>query len=141
MILALGLRAMRSLPVLQYPRTQNAVVTVTTTFYGADPDVIAGFISTPLETAIAQANGGETPAGGSWRAMTKARSRECGSARSFIQPCSSHSRMAPASSNTDRAQPSIVRRAGRRSLVISIELVSTTAQDESLRPSAVPAPN
>jgi multidrug efflux pump len=57
MILALGLRAMSSLPVLQYPRTQNAVVTVTTTYYGADPDVIAGFISTPLENAIAQANG------------------------------------------------------------------------------------
>lgn len=57
MILALGLRAMGSLPVLQYPRTQNAVVTVTTTYYGADPGVIAGFITTPLENAIAQANG------------------------------------------------------------------------------------
>lgn len=57
MILALGLRAMTSLPVLQYPRTQNAVVTITTTYYGADPDVIAGFITTPLENAIAQANG------------------------------------------------------------------------------------
>ena len=57
MILVLGLRAMGSLPVLQYPRTQNAVVTITTTYYGADPDVIAGFITTPLETAIAQANG------------------------------------------------------------------------------------
>ena len=57
MIFALGLRALGSLPVLQYPRTQNAVVTVTTTYYGADPDVIAGFITTPLENAIAQANG------------------------------------------------------------------------------------
>lgn len=57
MILVLGLRAIGSLPVLQYPRTQNAVVTVTTTYYGADPDVIAGFIATPLENAIAQANG------------------------------------------------------------------------------------
>ena len=57
MILALGLRAIGSLPVLQYPRTQNAVVTMTTTYYGADPDVIAGFITTPLENAIAQANG------------------------------------------------------------------------------------
>ncbi|MDE5447192.1 multidrug efflux protein [Bradyrhizobium sp. CSA207] len=57
MILALGLRAMTSLPVLQYPRTQNAVVTATTTYYGAAPDVIAGFITTPLENAIAQANG------------------------------------------------------------------------------------
>ena len=57
MIFALGLRAIGSLPVLQYPRTQNAVVTVATTYYGADPDVIAGFITTPLENAIAQANG------------------------------------------------------------------------------------
>lgn len=57
MILALGLRAVSSLPVLQYPRTNNAVVTVTTTYYGADPDTVAGFITTPLENAIAQANG------------------------------------------------------------------------------------
>ncbi|PKU23548.1 efflux RND transporter permease subunit [Telmatospirillum siberiense] len=57
MILVLGLRAGFSLPVLQYPRTQNAVVTVTTTYYGAAPDVVAGFITTPLENAIAQANG------------------------------------------------------------------------------------
>ncbi|HEY2756792.1 MAG TPA: efflux RND transporter permease subunit [Pseudolabrys sp.] len=57
MILALGLRAIGALPILQYPRTENAVVTVTTTYYGADPDVIAGFITTPLENAIAQANG------------------------------------------------------------------------------------
>ncbi len=56
-ILVLGLRAVGSLPILQYPRTENTVVTVTTTYYGADPDVIAGFIATPLENAIAQANG------------------------------------------------------------------------------------
>lgn len=56
-ILVLGLRAVGSLPVLQYPRTENTVVTVTTTYYGADPQVIAGFIATPLENAIAQANG------------------------------------------------------------------------------------
>ena len=48
---------MCALPILQYPRTENAVVTVTTTYYGADPDVVAGFITTPLENAIAQANG------------------------------------------------------------------------------------
>lgn len=56
-ILVLGLRSVFSLPVLQYPRTENAVVTVNTTYYGADPDVVAGFITTPLENAIAQANG------------------------------------------------------------------------------------
>ena len=53
----LGVRAYYALPVLQYPRTENAVVTVTTTYYGADPDVVAGFITTPLEIAIAQAYG------------------------------------------------------------------------------------
>ncbi|MBS0519617.1 MAG: efflux RND transporter permease subunit [Proteobacteria bacterium] len=57
LILVLGLRAVGTLQVLQYPRTENAVVTVTTTYYGADPEVIAGFITTPLEQAIAQANG------------------------------------------------------------------------------------
>ncbi|MBI3419868.1 MAG: efflux RND transporter permease subunit [Proteobacteria bacterium] len=57
MILVLGLRALMALPVLQFPRTQNAVVTVTTTYYGADPDVVAGFITAPLENAIAQASG------------------------------------------------------------------------------------
>jgi multidrug efflux pump len=57
MILVLGVRAGTSLPILRYPRTENAIVTVTTTYYGADPDVVAGFITTPLENAIAQANG------------------------------------------------------------------------------------
>jgi len=47
----------RLLPVLQYPRTQNAVVTVTTVYVGADPRFVAGFIYAPLENSIAQANG------------------------------------------------------------------------------------
>ena len=57
LILVLGLRAYSVLPILQYPRTENAIVTVSTLYYGADPDVVAGFITTPLENAIAQANG------------------------------------------------------------------------------------
>jgi multidrug efflux pump len=56
-LLVLGLRALSNLPILQYPRTENAVVTVTTVYFGADPELIAGFITTPLENAIAQANG------------------------------------------------------------------------------------
>ncbi|HKT19675.1 MAG TPA: efflux RND transporter permease subunit [Stellaceae bacterium] len=56
-ILVLGLRALVTLPVFQFPQTENAVVTVMTTYYGADPDVVAGFITTPLENAIAQADG------------------------------------------------------------------------------------
>lgn len=56
-ILVLGLRSMSELPVRQYPLTQNAVVTVSTAYVGADPALIAGFITTPLENSIAQANG------------------------------------------------------------------------------------
>jgi multidrug efflux pump len=57
LILALGLRSMGLLPIRQYPFTQNAVVTVSTTYTGADPATMAGFITTPLEGSIAQANG------------------------------------------------------------------------------------
>ena len=57
LILVLGARAIFSLPVSQYPQTENAVVTVSTTYYGADASTIAGFITQPLEAAIAQAQG------------------------------------------------------------------------------------
>ena len=56
-ILVVGLRSYSSLQTLAYPKTENGVVTVTTYFPGADPDAIAGFITTPIETAVAQANG------------------------------------------------------------------------------------
>jgi multidrug efflux pump len=57
MILVIGYKAFTVLPVLEYPKTENAIVTITTTYYGADPETVAGFITTPLENAIAQANG------------------------------------------------------------------------------------
>ncbi len=57
LIVVIGYQSFRTLTVRQFPRTQNAVVTVTTVYPGAAPDVIAGFITTPLENAIAQANG------------------------------------------------------------------------------------
>jgi multidrug efflux pump len=56
-ILLLGLRAAVTLPVRQYPKTVNANIEVDTTYYGADADVVAGFITTPLENAIAQVDG------------------------------------------------------------------------------------
>ncbi len=56
-ILVIGIRALTSLPIRQYPLTQNAVVTISTSYFGASPETIAGFITTPLENAIAQANG------------------------------------------------------------------------------------
>ena len=57
LVLVLGLRAVGSLPVLEYPATENATITITTTYPGASPEVVAGFITTPIENAIAQVNG------------------------------------------------------------------------------------
>ncbi|MBY0578803.1 MAG: efflux RND transporter permease subunit [Burkholderiales bacterium] len=57
LILVLGLRSFGLLSVRQFPVTQDAVVTVSTIYSGADPKLIAGFITTPLENSIAQANG------------------------------------------------------------------------------------
>ncbi len=57
LILVLGLRALSDLSVRQYPKTENAVVTVSTAYYGADAQTIAGFITQPLEQAISQAQG------------------------------------------------------------------------------------
>jgi multidrug efflux pump len=56
-ILVVGLRSYSSLQVLAYPKTENGIVTITTAFPGADPDAIAGFITTPIEAAVAQASG------------------------------------------------------------------------------------
>lgn len=57
LLVVLGLRSLFSLPINQYPKTQNAVVTISTTYYGADAQTVAGFITQPLESAIAQAQG------------------------------------------------------------------------------------
>jgi multidrug efflux pump len=57
LILALGLRALIDLSIRQFPKTENAVVIITTAYYGADADTIAGFITQPLEQSIAQAQG------------------------------------------------------------------------------------
>jgi multidrug efflux pump len=56
-ILLVGLRAENALPVRQFPKTVDAFIEVDTTYYGADADVVAGFITTPLENAIAQVHG------------------------------------------------------------------------------------
>lgn len=56
-ILLLGLRAATELNVRQYPELQNAVISVTTIYVGADADLIQGFITTPLEQEIASADG------------------------------------------------------------------------------------
>ena len=56
-ILIAGLQAIRSLNVRQYPRSDNATITVTTVYVGASADLVRGFITTPLERAIAGADG------------------------------------------------------------------------------------
>jgi multidrug efflux pump len=57
LIIIAGLQAIRSLNVRQYPRNENSVVTVTTVYVGASADLVRGFITTPLERAIAAADG------------------------------------------------------------------------------------
>src|SRR5258706_16177513 len=56
-ILLAGFQAIRALNVRQYPRSDIAVVTVTTTYVGANADLVRGFITTPLERVIASADG------------------------------------------------------------------------------------
>ncbi|MBS0303768.1 MAG: efflux RND transporter permease subunit [Proteobacteria bacterium] len=57
LVVVLGLRAVDKLPVNEFPQTESAVVTVTTAYYGADAATVAGFVTQPLEAAIAQAQG------------------------------------------------------------------------------------
>src|SRR5690242_8348682 len=56
-ILIAGLYSIRSLSVRQYPRSDIAVVQVSTTYVGANADLVRGFITTPLERVIASADG------------------------------------------------------------------------------------
>ena len=56
-IIIAGLQAVRSLNVRQYPRNENASITVQTVYVGANPDLVRGFLTTPLERAIASADG------------------------------------------------------------------------------------
>jgi multidrug efflux pump len=56
-ILIAGVQAIRSLSVRQYPRSDIAVVNVSTVYVGANADLVRGFITTPLERVIASADG------------------------------------------------------------------------------------
>jgi len=57
LILVVGLRSVGLLEVRQYPETQDTVVTVTTFYPGASSELVKGFITTPLQQAIAEADG------------------------------------------------------------------------------------
>jgi multidrug efflux pump len=57
LILLIGGRAMYSLQVRQYPKLSNTTITVTTVYPGASPDLIEGFITVPIEQAVATTEG------------------------------------------------------------------------------------
>jgi multidrug efflux pump len=56
-ILVLGLRSIASLEIREYPETKDTVISITTSYPGASSELIKGFITTPLQQAIAQAEG------------------------------------------------------------------------------------
>ncbi|MGE3459752.1 MAG: efflux RND transporter permease subunit, partial [Kofleriaceae bacterium] len=56
-ILVAGLRAVTSLNARQYPKLESATITVRTVYVGADAELVRGFITVPLERAIAAADG------------------------------------------------------------------------------------
>lgn len=57
LIFLFGLNAINNMQIRQYPRMDNTVITITTAYPGADSNLIAGFITTPLEAAVASAEG------------------------------------------------------------------------------------
>ncbi|NKC29740.1 efflux RND transporter permease subunit [Falsiroseomonas selenitidurans] len=56
-IMLLGLRAVQSLNVREYPRTTAATIVIATPFPGAGAELVKGYVTQPLEQAIASANG------------------------------------------------------------------------------------
>ncbi len=57
LILLVGLRAVVDLPLRQFPELTNTVITVTTAYPGAPSELIQGFITTPIEQAVAAVDG------------------------------------------------------------------------------------
>lgn len=53
----LGLAALGLLNIEQYPQSSSAVITVSTPYPGANAELVRGFITAPLEQAIASAEG------------------------------------------------------------------------------------
>lgn len=57
LILFLGLRSIGELPLRQFPKMENTVITVTTAYPGASANLMEGFITSPLQKSIANAEG------------------------------------------------------------------------------------
>ena len=60
LILIIGAVSGLKLQVRQFPQTSNTTITITTIYPGAAADVIKGFITTPIEQAVASAEGIDT---------------------------------------------------------------------------------
>lgn len=57
LLVIIGLQSYQTLTVRQYPKNENAVITISTVYIGANADLVKGFITTPIERAISAANG------------------------------------------------------------------------------------
>ena len=57
LIFFIGLRSMMELPIRQFPDLQSASISVSTSYPGAPPELMQGFITTPLEQAISSTEG------------------------------------------------------------------------------------
>src|SRR5579871_1340058 len=60
LILLIGGMAGLKLQIRQYPQMSNTTITITTTYPGANADLIKGFITTPIEQAVASTEGIDT---------------------------------------------------------------------------------
>ena len=56
-ILFFGLNSLTHIPIRQFPKMDDTIITITTNYPGANSNIISGFITTPLETAVASAEG------------------------------------------------------------------------------------
>ncbi|PIQ44217.1 MAG: multidrug efflux protein [Gammaproteobacteria bacterium CG11_big_fil_rev_8_21_14_0_20_46_22] len=57
LIFIFGLFAVHELPLQEFPQMDNTLITVTTTYSGASASLVQGFVTNPLETSIATADG------------------------------------------------------------------------------------
>ncbi|MNQ02532.1 Efflux pump membrane transporter BepE [compost metagenome] len=57
LIVLLGLQAFDKLTIRQYPQLENALITVTTAYPGANAETIQGYITQPLQQSLASAEG------------------------------------------------------------------------------------
>ncbi|MES2615464.1 MAG: efflux RND transporter permease subunit [Bdellovibrionota bacterium] len=57
LIFILGLKSIFNLDVRQYPKVENTVITITTVYPGASPELMQGFVTQPIQTAISAADG------------------------------------------------------------------------------------